>query len=316
MRPNTAIRMIDAVAGKPAETTYPATNKIVNDLTPLFTMVNDTLHGDLPWPRFTDVSRPGAGRDFILAAAHLFPDRVFDLARLVTARPPENIHRIQRSNPYWVGDLFSANMIVHALRHCGLERPGARILDIGCSSGSLVRVLAAYDHSWTLFGRDPIDSAIGWARENVVTAQFGAMDTKPPLDFGDAALDGVTAISVWSHHRADAARIWAAEVARILQPGGWFAVTFCGSSHLRWRARLPRVQPKALQEIFSAVAETGNYFKPIDYPGEDSTTDIDWGHSVFSNERFFSLFLDFFEVAGYFPGINQGNQDLAVFIKR
>ena len=142
------------------------------------------------------------------------------------------------------------------------------------------------------------------------------MGLRPPLELNDSELDGVTAISVWSHHRADATEIWADEVARILKPGGWFAVTFCGPQHIRWMAARPNATEKSIQTMSQAVEETGNHFVPVNYLGEARDTDVDWGQSTFSTDRFFAIFERKFNLAGYFPGINQGNQDLAVFCKK
>lgn len=68
-------------------------------------------------------------------------------------------------------------------------------------------------------------------------------------------------------------------------------------------------------KMLQAYADTENYFIPINYDAEDIETSEEWGHSCYSRERFFSMFYDDFNVVAYFPGLNQGNQDLAVFIK-
>jgi SAM-dependent methyltransferase len=307
---------IEAICGKPLQITHPVYQKLTDALRPLLPRVNQRLaDGKGPCPPIASLAKSPEQRDFIRAAAHYFPRETFELANLVTVRPPDNIHRMQRSDPYWVGDFFSANMIVHALGKSGQLRASQSVLDIGCSSGSLVRVLAAYDRSWILHGRDPIVSAANWASAHVTTGSFKPMDIKPPLDFDANSLDGVTAISVWSHHRADAAQVWIDEIARILRPGGWFAVTFSTLHHIYWMANKQKADPGLIDEMLIEMARTGNHFVPVKYMGEDAETDIDWGQSCYSREYFFEMFRKSFNVAGYFPGLNQGNQDVAVFTK-
>ena len=58
---------------------------------------------------------------------------------LPQALPPPEIHRMQRGDEYWRGDIYSANMVLSSLETVGhaICRDLA-ILDIGCSSGSLL----------------------------------------------------------------------------------------------------------------------------------------------------------------------------------
>lgn len=308
---------IEAVAGKPLLTTHPVIDTLAGRLRPLAARVNAELSRNrTPWQPFAELASLDSRRSFVKAATHLLPQAAFDTTRLLAVQPPDDIHRMQRSDPYWIGDFFSANMIVHALRACRLDRPDQTVLDIGCSSGSLVRMLAAYEGSWSLHGCDPIASAIDWAQAHVPTGRFFHMNLKPPLDLDDASLDGVTAISVWSHHRPDAAELWMAEVARVLRPGGWFAVTFSSLHHVRWLARNPRVRAAELEAMLRSLAQSGNHFVPVRYKGEDADTDVDWGQSCYARERFFGMAYAWFDVAGYFSGLNQGNQDVAVLVRR
>ena len=311
-------RDIEAIAGRPQQIKHPVLNCLSHALSPLMDQVNQKLADDhdTPFEAFSEKMGIVKQRLFIMACAHFFPSEVESRIRLITARPPENVHRMQRTDPYWVGDFFSANMIVHALQACDLEKPGQTIVDIGCSSGSLVRVLAAYDHSWEVHGCDPIDTAIDWASKNVTTGHFSAMDNDPPFDYNDGQFDGATAISVWSHHRADAAQLWINEVARILKPGGWFAVTFSSLHHVRWQALRSVRGAEHAGKMLDGLEKEGTFFVPVNYSGEKNDTGSNWGQAAYARERFFAMFRAHFEVAGYFPGLNQGNQDLVVFRRR
>lgn len=313
---NDIARNIEAICGKPLQISHPVYQKLSETLKPLLTTVNKRLVEDkAPFSPIGWLATPMEQREFIRAAAYYHPAETLELANLVTVRPPDNVHRMQRGDPYWVGDFFSGNMIIHVLQQCGLLRSSQTILDIGCSSGSLLRVLAAFDRSWVLHGRDPIASAVNWANENVTTARFKPMHTKPPLDFAEGSLDGVTAISVWSHHRPDAAQTWINEIARVLKPGGWFAMTFSTLHHVYWMVKNRKAKTEIIDAMLKNMALRGNHFVSVKYKGEDAETDSDWGQSCYSREFFFEMFRESFNVAGYFPGLNQGNQDVAVFTR-
>ena len=103
-----------------------------------------------------------------------------------------------------------------------------RGLDFGCSSGRVVRVLAAAypDVSWS--GCDPIESSIVWARENLPGIEFEVSPVEPPLPYEDASFDFVFAISIWSHFSAGAALRWWDEMHRMLRPGGHLVLTTHG----------------------------------------------------------------------------------------
>lgn len=298
MTPAQVAEHVETIAGPPVLTGHPVTRTLFERLASIA-------------PEEAAASTdPQRQREFVKAIVNREPDRAFAATRMLAVRPPDTVHRMQKSDPQWVGDFFSANMIAHALNVCLLR--GGAILDLGASSGSLVRMLAAYDGRWKVMGCDPVQSSVEWAKANIPTGEFFHMGYKPPLDLPDASLDGVTAISVWSHHRADAAKAWADEVARVLKPGGWFAVTFSSLHHVRWLAKRPKATSEMLRRILDDIAATGNYFIPA---AIDGASDGDWGQSTFSREAFFAMFLDRFRVAGYFPGMNQGNQDLAVFVR-
>lgn len=193
----------------------PAIASITTKLLPLFETVNDWIEPGSGWTAFrNDASLTKTGK-LIEACAHFFPKETCKPSGPCTIQPSENLHRMQRKTPYWLGDFFSASMILDMRERSGPELDRGKYLDLGCSSGSLLRVLAACKPNADLHGRDPGTSAIEWAQENIPGAQFAPMGLKPRRDFADAEVDGITAVSEWSRHREDAARIWLDEAARI-----------------------------------------------------------------------------------------------------
>jgi ubiquinone/menaquinone biosynthesis C-methylase UbiE len=117
-------------------------------------------------------------------------------------------------------------------RHAGLE-PGLRVLDLGCGIGGPARTLAAeFDADVT--GIDLTPGFVDAARR--LSAQLGLADrtrfvhgSATALPIADASVD-----LVWSQNMLmnvpDKARL-AAEVARVLKPGGLFAFEAVVAGH-------------------------------------------------------------------------------------
>jgi ubiquinone/menaquinone biosynthesis C-methylase UbiE len=105
-------------------------------------------------------------------------------------------------------------------------RPGDRVLDVGCSSGYLVRLLAAAaGPSGTVTGLDPSEAAVAYARRRAPgNATFLAGVAQDLSAFPDATFDVVTS-TLAIHHvparkRQDALR----EMYRVTRPGGQLLV--------------------------------------------------------------------------------------------
>src|ERR1700749_274624 len=91
-------------------------------------------------------------------------------------------------------------MVADALESVGASlHAGARALDFGCSSGRVVRVLAAAFPEVRWYGCDPNEPAVEWAAAAMPSASFFVNGDEPPLPLGDGSLDVVYAVSIWSH---------------------------------------------------------------------------------------------------------------------
>lgn len=110
-------------------------------------------------------------------------------------------------------------------------RPGERALEIGCGTGSEVQALAAATDSATdsgmAIGLDPSTAMLALARRRArdraggTTARFVTGDAVA-LPFGDASVDAILCERVFQHLADPVAA--AAEIARVLRPGGRVAL--------------------------------------------------------------------------------------------
>jgi ubiquinone/menaquinone biosynthesis C-methylase UbiE len=98
---------------------------------------------------------------------------------------------------------------------------GIRILDVGCGSGGLARLLV--EEGAEVTGVDPNPQALTAARTRVPAARFEEASAEA-LPFEDAAFDVVLVVNALHHVPLDAMDRAVAEAARVARPGGWLIV--------------------------------------------------------------------------------------------
>lgn len=96
----------------------------------------------------------------------------------------------------------------------------ARVIEIGCGTGSLLSHLVLAHPAWRLTGIEPSPAAAKVALNRGCDVRVGAL---PQLDLPDGIADAVLALDVLEHCEDDAAA--AAEIARVLKPGGRLVAT-------------------------------------------------------------------------------------------
>jgi SAM-dependent methyltransferase len=102
--------------------------------------------------------------------------------------------------------------------------PGARVLDVGCGTGVLTRVLARRPEVAEVVGVDAAPALLDRARElaaGLPNVEFRAGDARK-LPFEDESFDGVVFDSTLSHVPGPEEAL--AEAARVLRPRGRLAV--------------------------------------------------------------------------------------------
>jgi SAM-dependent methyltransferase len=130
-----------------------------------------------------------------------------DLTSLHEAEAGDGTHPI---------DAMSRATAVEALRTCKLP-PGAAVLEIGCSSGFLLRDLKHNFPDLDIVGSDVIRGALlrlGNQLQGVPLVQMDVLQC--PLEPG--RFDAIVAINVLEHIEDDAAAL--AQIARLLKPDG------------------------------------------------------------------------------------------------
>jgi SAM-dependent methyltransferase len=85
----------------------------------------------------------------------------------------------------------------------------------------------------TLVGADYNPRSIAWDREHLPGIDFTVNGLHPPLDQPDGTFDVVYCVSVFTHLSEDVQLAWAAELLRVLKPGGLVLCTTQGEAFRR-----------------------------------------------------------------------------------
>jgi SAM-dependent methyltransferase len=126
---------------------------------------------------------------------------------------------------YYTSGQSDARFIAAALRRLV---PGARsICEWGCGPARVLRHLGGEGFT-RLLGTDYNPQTIDWCRTAIPGAEFGLNGLGPPLPAEAGSLDALYAISVFTHLSEQRQLEWAAEVRRVLKPGGAFLFTVHG----------------------------------------------------------------------------------------
>ena len=100
-------------------------------------------------------------------------------------------------------------------------RPGDKVLDVGCGTGYLTRlVAAAVAPGGSVLGIDPSPTVIGYARSKTGAACAYETGVAEALEMPDASFDVVVTSLAIHHIPADVRPAALREMFRVLRPGG------------------------------------------------------------------------------------------------
>jgi SAM-dependent methyltransferase len=233
---------------------------------------------------------------------------------LLPAVPPPRVHAMTRGPMTAGGDPWLADFVAGAVRRAGREIPArGAVLDFGCSSARVLRVLAAWRPDVRWLGCDPNDGAIEWARANLPGPELFTSPQRPPLPLDDGELDLVYAISIWSHFAAEPGLRWIEEMRRVLRPGGLLLLTTHGLSSVGDFARRNMLRRRDAAWIAHALLRGEHAFRRRFGPGGDwGVVDLEWGMGYMTPEWLLPRTGEHWTPLLFEPGRLQTNQDLYV----
>jgi SAM-dependent methyltransferase len=233
---------------------------------------------------------------------------------LPAAHPPEEVHSMARGPVAAAGGVYEADVVANALASAGRDMEDVNdALDFGCSSGRVVRVLAASYPNVRWRGCDPNAEAIAWASANLPGIEFFASGDVPPLALAESSLDLAYAISIWSHFEPTLGLRWFEEMRRVLRPGGHLVATTHGVTSIAYNGLGYLRPPQQLDEIVVDLYRKGWWYAPeFGEQGDWGVVNPDWGTAFVSPEWMLAQLCPHWRVLEFAPGRIQGNQDVYV----
>jgi SAM-dependent methyltransferase len=265
--------------------------------------------------QYTSAEDEQIKRHVLLAFGMWLREASFKKTGLTDAQPPEVVHVMARGALAAAGGLYEADLVVDALASAGVEMGEIQtVLDFGCSSGRVVRVLAAAYPELHWQGCDPNGPAITWATQNLPGIEFFTSGNEPPLARADSSLDLAYAISIWSHFEPRLGLRWFEEMHRLVRPGGYLVWTTHGPTSVAHYAQNGLRTPEQSTAILDALYREGWWYAPeFGEEGDWGVVNPDWGTAFLSPEWVLAQLCPRWRVLEFAPGRNQGNQDIYVF---
>jgi len=159
--------------------------------------------------------------------------------------PPEHLRFRVHGGRDLAGYLRLGETIARNLNQLLLDKmvelpASANVLDFGCGPGRVITWFQPEHKEWKFHGTDIDPEAIGWARDNLSNiAAFDCNEASPSLRYADGYFDFIYSISIFTHLPELMQSAWLAELARIIRPGGYLALTTHGGSLLPKRLQMP-----------------------------------------------------------------------------
>lgn len=253
-----------------------------------------------------------------LLAVYYALDGVTERTGLIRATPPDSIHAMARGPLACAGDTMLGDLVMRAFDEAALPFAShATVLDFGCSSGRVIRAIAAVRSDLDLLGCDPNADAIAWANAHLPGIRFLQSAVAPPLPLVTASVDRVYAISIWSHFAAGPALAWLDEMHRVVTPGGALMLTTHGLDTLAHQLRENLMSRDAAADATAALVRDGHHFLPVfGDAGDWGVTDPGWGEAYAGADWVAEHVTPRWSIRLFRPAMLQCNQDVFVLERR
>jgi SAM-dependent methyltransferase len=268
-------------------------------------------------PTLAGTSDPSIERHLLLAYGTWLGDAAVLASGLSAQQPPAGIHAMAHGPLAAAGGLYEADLVANALASAGVALQSIeRALDFGCSSGRVVRVLAAAFPEVHWIGCDPNADAIAWASATFPALEWFVSANQPPLALEDGSLQLAFAISIWSHFAPPLGLRWFEEMHRVLAPGGHLVFTTHGPTAIDYGARTQTRPLAECEEMRAALYRDGYWFiDPFGEEGDWGVVNPDWGTAFLTPEWVLGQLCPRWRVVEFVTGRNQGNQDVYVLAR-
>jgi hypothetical protein len=157
------------------------------------------------------------------------PD-VIDVRTVTPPNPPEETQMkfvgLSYESAYAEAETFVKVVDEFSVKH----GPGAlaslrRIIDFGSGWGRISRTLLTKVEPHQLHALDVDNQMTALINLSLPGLNALTIDPEPPTVLGDESVNGLLAFSVFSHLSGGAHEAWAAEIGRLVAPGGFAAIT-------------------------------------------------------------------------------------------
>lgn len=170
-----------------------------------------------------------------------FPNRRFRARHRGLAMPPYSLafdaYNMISWDTYMTVGRLHAEVFAELIRTAYPTGP-VRVLEWGCGPGRLLRHLPELlGQDAELTGIDYNEETIAWCIQALPNIRFETNQLMPPTNLVSESVDAVINFSVFTHLSREAQIAWAAELKRLLRPGGLLICTTHGDNYLHLLAR-------------------------------------------------------------------------------
>jgi SAM-dependent methyltransferase len=250
-------------------------------------------------------------------ATHVPPLPPLELRQITAAPEPEAF--------LWTGFTDLCTLLELFEQHHRLPAGEARrVLDFGCGCGRMTRFFPESRDRWIGYGSDINPDHVAWCRDHLPAVTSMQNGSEPPIATEDGSMDFVYCLSVFSHLPDSQARLWLADLARVIRPGGILLITTHGTGALETIAGSKRHQemfaltPDRAWEISAQLNGVGYVLEPYVQTVVDLARTADGYGNCFVGESHIrdEWSEPHFDLCSFLPIGLRGWQDISIMRRR